>query len=193
MRGRIEMNTLKQFASRISIMVLAVALLGTGALLTGDKNVVEAEKLATVSLTNKATGLTTEASPPSTRSAPASRKNASTVYVTMTDVNTSNTVQNSHLINSNKVVITVTESDFNTTTDVDSGPKDIGGSAIAAGAQASVKHLKVSELERKRQRVQVEKLRSKLDQAGIPHLKNPSHIVPVMIKNPVKCNKLSIN
>ena len=138
MRGSIEMNTLKQFASRISIMVLAVALLGTGALLTGDKNVVEAEKLATVSLTNKATGLTTEASPPSTRSAPASRKNASTVYVTMTDVNTSNTVQNSHLINANKVVITVTESDFNTTTDVDSGPKDIGGSAIAAGAQVTV-------------------------------------------------------
>ena len=63
--------------------------------------------------------------------------------------------------------------------------------AIAAGAQASVKHLKVSELERKRQRVQVEKLRSKLDQAGIPHLKNPSHIVPVMIKNPVKCKEIS--
>ena len=138
MRGRIEMNTLKQFASRISIMVLAVALLGTGALLTGDKNVVEAEKLATVSLTNKATGLTTEASPPSTRSAPASRKNASTVYVTMTDVNTSNTVQNSHLINANKVVITVTESDFNTTTDVDSGATATGGSALAAGGQITV-------------------------------------------------------
>ena len=138
MRGRIEMNTLKQFASRISIMVLAVALLGTGALLTGDKNVVEAEKLATVSLTNKATGLTTEASPPSTRSAPASRKNASTVYVTMTDVNTSNTVQNSHLINANKVVITVTESDFNTTTDVDSGGTATGGSALAAGGQITV-------------------------------------------------------
>ena len=138
MRGRIEMNTLKQFASRISIMVLAVALLGTGALLTGDKNVVEAEKLATVSLTNKATGLTTEASPPSTRSAPSSRKNASTVYVTMTDVNTSNTVQNSHLINANKVVITVTESDFNTTTDVDSGPTATGGSALAAGGQITV-------------------------------------------------------
>ena len=132
------MNTLKQFASRISIMVLAVALLGTGALLTGDKNVVEAEKLATVSLTNKATGLTTEASPPSTRSAPASRKNASTVYVTMTDVNTSNTVQNSHLINANKVVITVTESDFNTTTDVDSDGTATGGSALAAGGQITV-------------------------------------------------------
>ena len=63
--------------------------------------------------------------------------------------------------------------------------------AAAAGARASVMHLKQSELERKRQRHQVEKLRAKLDLAGIPHLKNPSHIVPVMIKNPLKCKEIS--
>ena len=63
--------------------------------------------------------------------------------------------------------------------------------AIAAGACASVKHLKKSELERKRQIRQVEQLRSKLDLAGIPHLLNPSHIVPVMIKHPVKCKEIS--
>ena len=63
--------------------------------------------------------------------------------------------------------------------------------AAAAGARASVMHLKQSELERKRQRLQVEKLRAQLDLAGIPHLKNSSHIVPVMIKNPVKCKEIS--
>ena len=63
--------------------------------------------------------------------------------------------------------------------------------AIAAGARASIAHLKFSELERKRQRRQVRKLRSDLDRAGIPHMNNPSHIIPVMIKDPVKCKMLS--
>ncbi|MEE2773353.1 MAG: 5-aminolevulinate synthase, partial [Pseudomonadota bacterium] len=63
--------------------------------------------------------------------------------------------------------------------------------AIAAGARASVMHLKNSELERKRQMRQVEQLRSKLDLAGIPHLFNSSHIVPVMIKHPIKCKEIS--
>jgi len=109
------MNIIKNIASRGLIYVLAAAVLSTGFIATmGDKNVVEAEKLATVYLTNKGTGKTTEASPPSARTAPASRTNASTVYVTMTDVNTTNTVQNSHIINANKVVITVEEADFNT-------------------------------------------------------------------------------
>ena len=31
----------------------------------------------------------------------------------------------------------------------------------------------------------------KLDQHNIPHLNNPSHIVPVMIKDPVKCKMIS--
>ena len=63
--------------------------------------------------------------------------------------------------------------------------------AVAAGARASIVHLKSSELERKRQQRQVQKLRSDLDQAGIPHMNNPSHIIPVMIKDPVKCKMLS--
>jgi 5-aminolevulinate synthase len=56
---------------------------------------------------------------------------------------------------------------------------------------ASIKHLKVSELERRKQKIQVEKLRSKLDLVGIPHIRNASHIVPVMIKNPIKCKEIS--
>ena len=63
--------------------------------------------------------------------------------------------------------------------------------AIAAGARASIAHLTSSELERKRQQRQVRKLRSDLDRAGIPHMNNPSHIIPVMIKDPVKCKMLS--
>jgi len=63
--------------------------------------------------------------------------------------------------------------------------------AVAAGARASIAHLKTSDMERARQRRQVARLRAGLDAAGIPHLPNPSHIVPVMVKDPVKCKMLS--
>jgi len=63
--------------------------------------------------------------------------------------------------------------------------------AVAAAARASIKHLKVSEIERQKQRRQVAKLRAGLEAAGIPHLDNPSHIIPVMIKSPVKCRQLA--
>ena len=63
--------------------------------------------------------------------------------------------------------------------------------AVAAGALASIRHLKQSELERAGQRRQVAKLRAALDAQGIPHLDNPSHIIPVMIKDPVKCKMIA--
>ncbi|MEM6466191.1 MAG: 5-aminolevulinate synthase [Pseudomonadota bacterium] len=63
--------------------------------------------------------------------------------------------------------------------------------AVAAGAQAAISHLKSSELERAGQRRQVARLRAALDRAGIPHVDNPSHIVPVMVKDPVKCKMIS--
>ena len=63
--------------------------------------------------------------------------------------------------------------------------------AVAAAARTSIAHLKVSHVERTLQRRQVARLREKLDAAGIPHLDNPSHIIPVMIKDPVKCRMLS--
>jgi 5-aminolevulinate synthase len=63
--------------------------------------------------------------------------------------------------------------------------------AIAAAATASIQHLKVSQTERLRQREQVAKLRARLDRAGIPHLANDSHIIPVMIGDPVKCRMIS--
>ena len=63
--------------------------------------------------------------------------------------------------------------------------------AIAAAATASIKHLKISQSEREGQRAQVAKLRAKLDKLGIPHLANESHIVPVVIGDPVKCRMIS--
>ncbi|MCM2562048.1 5-aminolevulinate synthase [Lutimaribacter sp. EGI FJ00015] len=63
--------------------------------------------------------------------------------------------------------------------------------AVAAAAQASIAHLKVSDTERRQQRRQVARLRAELDKRGIPHLDNASHIIPVMIKDPVKCRQLA--
>jgi 5-aminolevulinate synthase len=63
--------------------------------------------------------------------------------------------------------------------------------AVAAGAIASIRHLKASEVERTRQQVQVAKLRQRLDAIGVPHHANPSHIVPVMVCDPVLCKQIS--
>ncbi|MEL7154601.1 MAG: 5-aminolevulinate synthase [Pseudomonadota bacterium] len=63
--------------------------------------------------------------------------------------------------------------------------------AVAAGAQVAVRHLKHSEFERVQQRRAVASLRAKLDREGIPHQPNPSHIIPVMVGDPVKCKWIS--
>lgn len=63
--------------------------------------------------------------------------------------------------------------------------------AVAAGARAAVQHLKVSEMERQRQQRNVRVVRRKLADLGIPTLDNPSHIVPVMVGDPVKCKRIS--
>jgi 5-aminolevulinate synthase len=63
--------------------------------------------------------------------------------------------------------------------------------AVAAAATASIAHLKASDIERQRQRQQVARLRAALDRQGIPHMANDSHIVPVVIGDPVKCRMIS--
>lgn len=63
--------------------------------------------------------------------------------------------------------------------------------AVAAAARTSIRHLKTSDSERLLQRRQVARLRRQLDAAAIPHMANDSHIVPVMIKDPVKTRMLS--
>ena len=63
--------------------------------------------------------------------------------------------------------------------------------AIAAGATASIRHLKTSQSERERQRDRVARVRAQFDALGIPHLDNPSHIIPVMVGDPVHCRNIS--
>jgi 5-aminolevulinate synthase len=62
---------------------------------------------------------------------------------------------------------------------------------VAAAAIASIRHLKQSEAERVRQRDRVASVRRRLDLAGIPHFDNPSHIVPVMVCDPILCKQIS--
>ncbi len=63
--------------------------------------------------------------------------------------------------------------------------------AIAAGACASVKHLKASQMERARHQERVATVRRKLHAMGIPMIDNPSHIIPVMVGDPRKAKMIS--
>jgi 5-aminolevulinate synthase len=63
--------------------------------------------------------------------------------------------------------------------------------AVAAGALASIRYLKGSSAEREQQAERVAAVRRRLDQAGIPHIANESHIVPVMVGDPVLCKDIS--
>ena len=63
--------------------------------------------------------------------------------------------------------------------------------AVAAGAVASIRHLKSSNVERDQQKAKVAQVRTRLEALGIPHVENPSHIIPVMVGDPVKCKYIS--
>ena len=63
--------------------------------------------------------------------------------------------------------------------------------AIAAGALASIRHLKSSQLERARHQERAATLKTRLTSAGLPVMANPSHIVPVMVGDPVHCKALT--
>jgi 5-aminolevulinate synthase len=63
--------------------------------------------------------------------------------------------------------------------------------AVAAGAITSIRHLKASSTERTRHQDRVANVRRRLDALGIPHYRNPSHIVPVMVGDPVLCKQIS--
>lgn len=63
--------------------------------------------------------------------------------------------------------------------------------AVAAGAAASIRHLKQSAAEREAQQARVAQVRERLDTIGVPHIDNPSHIIPVMVGDPVKCKFIS--
>src|SRR5690349_23949405 len=59
--------------------------------------------------------------------------------------------------------------------------------AIAAGAIAAIRHLKQSQIERDRHQERAAYLKRRLAEAGLPVMPSPSHIVPVLIGDPVRC------
>ena len=62
---------------------------------------------------------------------------------------------------------------------------------IAAGATASIRHLKASDVERSRHQERARTLKCQLTAAGIPIGINSSHIVPIRIGDPVKSKMAS--
>lgn len=62
---------------------------------------------------------------------------------------------------------------------------------IVAGALASVRHLKSSSEERRQHQLRAAALKAQLVAADLPVLPNPSHIVPVMVGDPVQCKLLT--
>ncbi len=59
--------------------------------------------------------------------------------------------------------------------------------ALAAGALAAIRHLKVSSAERKRHQERAAMLKRRLAEAGLPMMPSPSHIVPVVVGDPGVC------
>ena len=63
--------------------------------------------------------------------------------------------------------------------------------SVAAGALAAVRHLKASGAERERHQRMAQTVKHALSAAGLPVLDNPSHIVPVMVRDAKKCRAAS--
>ena len=63
--------------------------------------------------------------------------------------------------------------------------------AIAAGALASIRHLKTSSVERELHQERARTLKRRLAVAEIPVMSGPSHIVPVLVADPVRCKTLT--
>jgi 5-aminolevulinate synthase len=63
--------------------------------------------------------------------------------------------------------------------------------AIVAGALASIRHLKRSEIERARHQERVRTVKRLMGEARLPVMDNPSHIVPVMVGDPVHCKAVT--
>ena len=59
--------------------------------------------------------------------------------------------------------------------------------ALAAGALASIRHLKESQIERNRHQERAARLKRRLAEVGLPVMPSPSHIVPVMVGDAGLC------
>lgn len=62
---------------------------------------------------------------------------------------------------------------------------------LVAGATASVRHLKCSSVERERHQAGANEVKRRLAAAGLPIRRNPSHIVPVHVGDPVLCKAVA--
>jgi len=62
---------------------------------------------------------------------------------------------------------------------------------LAAGALASIRHLKASNVERQRHQERAARLKKMLREAGLPVMPSPSHIVPVLVGDPVRCKQVT--
>ncbi|MFL0415231.1 5-aminolevulinate synthase [uncultured Sphingomonas sp.] len=62
---------------------------------------------------------------------------------------------------------------------------------LVAGVLASVRHLKSSSVEREGQQAAARRLKAMMTEAGLPVMVGDTHIVPVMVGDPVKAKKIS--
>ncbi len=62
---------------------------------------------------------------------------------------------------------------------------------IVAGALASVRHLKESNVERETHQERARMLKRRLTAADLPVIAGPSHIVPVLVSDPVRCKAIT--
>ena len=63
--------------------------------------------------------------------------------------------------------------------------------ALAAGALASVRHLKASTAERERHQERAARLKRLLEEAALPVMPSEAHIVPVLVGDPVMCKRVT--
>ncbi|MFT2658095.1 aminotransferase class I/II-fold pyridoxal phosphate-dependent enzyme, partial [Escherichia coli] len=62
---------------------------------------------------------------------------------------------------------------------------------LVAGVLASVRHLKASSVERDGQQAAAALLKTMMCDAGLPVMNSVTHIVPLMVGDPVKAKKIS--
>jgi 5-aminolevulinate synthase len=62
---------------------------------------------------------------------------------------------------------------------------------LVAGAIASVRHLKSSNVEREQHQERARTVKQRLAASGLPVVPGPSHIVPLLVGDPVRCKRLA--
>ncbi len=63
--------------------------------------------------------------------------------------------------------------------------------SVLASAHAAVEHLKVSQIERQKVRINVQMLKDLLTRADLPFMQGPTHIVPLVVGEPNCCREIT--